>query len=222
MHSVTRELLAYLDEQRSVLKSAFESIPVELRELSPAPERWSAANVVEHLAIVETRVSKLLADRIEEARPELSPSTHTAPILPGIDYKRMYDRSTRVKAPETAIPTGLDAAAAWSGCRKRRLDDARSAYQERWSWLVIGHAPAPEIRSVISLRMDCISRGPRSSSRRADPRRKRADRVIGNKERNHKTHKDAQRIYGSTRTVVRRDCQSSTPSGGSGSPCDVT
>ncbi len=71
MHSVTRELLAYLDEQRSVLKSAFESVPAELRELSPAPERWSAANVVEHLAIVETRVSKLLADRIEEARPQL-------------------------------------------------------------------------------------------------------------------------------------------------------
>ncbi len=114
MHSVTRELLAYLDEQRSVLKSAFESVPVELRELSPAPERWSAANVVEHLAIVETRVSKLLADRIEEARPQLSPSTNTAPILPGIDYKRMYDRSTRVKAPETAIPTGLDAATAWT------------------------------------------------------------------------------------------------------------
>jgi hypothetical protein len=26
----------------------------------------------------------------------------------------MYDRSTRVRAPETAIPTGLDAAAAWT------------------------------------------------------------------------------------------------------------
>lgn len=114
MHSVTRELLAYLDEQRSVLKSAFESVPKELRELSPAPERWSAANVVEHLAIVETRVSGLLADRIEEARPQLLAATSTAAIPPGFDYKRVHDRSTRVKAPETALPTGLDSAAAWA------------------------------------------------------------------------------------------------------------
>src|ERR1700733_5432007 len=106
MHPATSELLAYLDEQRSVLKSAFESVPAEMRDRSPAPERWSAANIVEHLAIVETRISRLLSERIEEARSGLSASTSTAAILPGIDYKRMSDRSTRVKAPETAIPTG--------------------------------------------------------------------------------------------------------------------
>ena len=113
MHSITRELLAYLDEQRSVLKSSFESVPTEMRDRPPAPERWSAANIVEHLAIVEARISKLLSVRIDEARSGLSAEVRTAPILPTIDYKRMYDRSTRVKAPETAIPTGLDAASAW-------------------------------------------------------------------------------------------------------------
>ena len=114
MHSITLELLAYLDVQRAVLKSAFESIPVEMRDRPPARERWSAANVVEHLSIVETRISKLLSDRIDEARPGLLPETRTDPILPTIDYKRVYDRSTRVKAPETAIPTGLDSASAWA------------------------------------------------------------------------------------------------------------
>ena len=114
MHSITRELLAYLEEQRSILKSAFESVPPEARDLPPAPERWSAANVVEHLAIVEGRISKLLSERIEEARAGLSPETSADPILPTIDYKRMYDRSVRVKAPETAIPTGLDAGSAWT------------------------------------------------------------------------------------------------------------
>ena len=114
MHSITRELLAYLDQQRSVLKSAFESVPVKRRDHPPAPERWSAANVVEHLAIVEARISRLLSERIEEARSGLQASTTTDPILPTIGYQRMYDRSTRVKAPETAIPTGLDAASAWA------------------------------------------------------------------------------------------------------------
>jgi hypothetical protein len=114
MRSITHELLTYLDEQRSVLKSAFESVPAEMRDRPPAPERWSAANIVEHLAIVETRISKLLSEHIEEARAGLSAETNTGPILPTIDYKRMYDRSTRVKAPEVAIPTGLDAASAWT------------------------------------------------------------------------------------------------------------
>jgi len=114
MHSITHELLTYLDEQRSILKSAFESIPAEMRDRPPAPERWSAANVVEHLAIVENRIAGILSARIEEARSGLSAETGTAPVLPTIDYKRMYDRSTRVKAPETAIPTGLDSASAWS------------------------------------------------------------------------------------------------------------
>ena len=114
MHSITRELLAYLDEQRSILKSAFDAVPAELRDRPPAPERWSAANVVEHLAIVESRIAKLLTERIEEARTGLPASTNTDPILPTIDYKRMYDRSNRVKAPETAIPTGLNAASAWA------------------------------------------------------------------------------------------------------------
>ena len=114
MHSITRELLAYLDEQRSVLRSAFESVPPELRNRPPAPERWSAANIVEHLAIVEARIATLLSERIEEARAGLSAETNTDPILPTIDYKRMYDRSNRVKAPEFVLPTGLDPASAWS------------------------------------------------------------------------------------------------------------
>jgi hypothetical protein len=113
MHSVTHELLTYLDEQRSVLRSAFELIPAEMRDRPPAADRWSAANIVEHLAIVETRVCKFLSDRIEEARPGLVAETTTVPILPTIDYKRIYDRSVRFKAPETAIPTGLNAASAW-------------------------------------------------------------------------------------------------------------
>jgi hypothetical protein len=113
MDAITRELLTYLDQQRSVLKSAFESVPVESRDRLASPERWSTANIVEHLAIVEGRVSKILLERFVEGRPGLVASTRTQPVLPTIDYKRMYDRSNRVKAPETAIPTGLNAASAW-------------------------------------------------------------------------------------------------------------
>jgi hypothetical protein len=118
MNSITRELLAYLDEQRSILQSAFDSVPVELRESPPAPDRWSATNVVEHLAIVEARVANLLTERIKEELPGLQPAKDTSPILPTIDYQKMYDRSNRVKAPEVVIPTGQTAASAWAALEK--------------------------------------------------------------------------------------------------------
>jgi hypothetical protein len=115
MHPRTDELLRYLDQQRSILKSAFDAVPAELRNQPPAPDRWSAANIIEHLAIVESRISKFLSSRIEEARGAgLAQETSTEPVLPTIDLSRMYDRTVRVQAPETAIPTGLDAASAWT------------------------------------------------------------------------------------------------------------
>ncbi len=121
MHAITLELLGYFDEQRSVLKSAFESVPQEMRDQQPAPDRWSTANIIEHLAIVETRVAGFLSQRIAEARAGLEPETLTGPILPTIDYKRVHDRSNRVKAPETAIPTGLDSVSAWAALESAGL-----------------------------------------------------------------------------------------------------
>jgi hypothetical protein len=50
MHPRTRELLEYLDAQRAVLRDAFDAVPPELQNTAPAPDRWSAAANVEHLA----------------------------------------------------------------------------------------------------------------------------------------------------------------------------
>ena len=115
MHPRTIELLAYLDDQRAVLKSAFDSVPPDMRDREPSAGRWSASNVIEHLAIVERRISILLSRQIASARAAgLAPETRTDPVLPTLDVARVADRTTRVKAPDTALPTGLDAAAAWS------------------------------------------------------------------------------------------------------------
>ena len=114
MHRRIRELLAYLDEQRAVLREAFEAVPPALRDRQPAPDRWSAAGIVEHLAIVEQRVGGLLGAKIEAARAEGSAvETSTEPIVATIDVRRVLDRSTRVTAPGSAVPTGLPANEAW-------------------------------------------------------------------------------------------------------------
>jgi hypothetical protein len=115
MHPRTRELLSYFDSHRVILKSAFDAIPPDRRNQSPEPGRWSPAAVVEHLSIVEGRMAGILSSRIREERAAgLGGETSAEPMLPNLDVARVADRTTRVQAPDFALPTGLDAAAAWT------------------------------------------------------------------------------------------------------------
>jgi len=115
MHPRTRELLTHFDAHRGILKSAFDSVPPERRNKPPEPGRWSTANVVEHLSIVEGRMAGILSSRIREEREAgLAGESSAEPVLPNLDVVRITDRTTRVQAPDFALPTGLEAAAAWT------------------------------------------------------------------------------------------------------------
>jgi DinB superfamily len=119
MHARIRELIDYLDEQRVVLRDAFDAVPAGLRETPLAPDCWSAANTIEHLAIVEQRIAVLLTKKIEAARAEgAAPDPATGPILPSLGLPRILDRSRRVDAPAAVVPTGLSADAAWEALER--------------------------------------------------------------------------------------------------------
>jgi uncharacterized damage-inducible protein DinB len=113
MHARTRELLTHFDAHRAILKSAYDSVPLARRNEPPETGRWSAANVVEHLAIVENRMAGILSSRIREEREAgLAGETSSEPLP--LEMARISDRTTRIQAPDFAIPTGLEAAAAWT------------------------------------------------------------------------------------------------------------
>jgi len=119
MHPRTRELLDYLDAQRAVLRDAFDVLPPSQRDEAPAPDRWSAAGNVEHLAIVEQRLAGILTAKIAAARAEgIASETSVDPILPTIDIAKLLDRSTRVSAAPTGLPTGMQADAAWAALER--------------------------------------------------------------------------------------------------------
>jgi hypothetical protein len=115
MHPRTRELLTHFDAHRTILKTAFDSVPPARRNKPPEPGRWSTANVVEHLAIVEGRMAGILSSRIQEEREAgLAGETIAEPVLPNLDVVRVLDRTRRVQAPDFALPTGMDSMAAWT------------------------------------------------------------------------------------------------------------
>jgi hypothetical protein len=123
MHPRIQELNAYLTVRRDALREAVEAVPVEMRNQPPGPDRWSVAQVLEHLTIVEGRLTQVLGDKLAAARAAgLGPETEASSILGSWDVAPMLDRSAKREAPEAVRPQGID----WKTALTQ-LDDARKA-----------------------------------------------------------------------------------------------
>ncbi|HEX5438301.1 MAG TPA: DinB family protein [Gemmatimonadaceae bacterium] len=122
MHPRIQELLDYLAHHRADLRAAVDSVPADLRDRRPAPERWSVAEVVEHLAIVEGRITDGFIKQVAAARAKgLGPDTETAPVVPALDVAFVLDRTNRLIAAEVARPRGeSDSRAAWAALERSR------------------------------------------------------------------------------------------------------
>jgi hypothetical protein len=122
MQPRTREVLTLLDSHRAALAEAVAAVPVALRERRPAPGRWSAAEVLEHLAIVEGGITQLLHAQVGAARSAgLGVERDTSPVVPTVPVDRLLDRSAPITASARSQPTGgLGADAAWEALAERR------------------------------------------------------------------------------------------------------
>ena len=123
VHPRTTELLRHLDVQHERLRNAVESIPRQQRDTKPKPDRWSVADVIEHLSIVETRIARVFDAKLAEARTAgaIREEHDSSPVVGTIDMDRVLDRSRRITAAEAALPSGkLDADAAWSALERAR------------------------------------------------------------------------------------------------------
>jgi len=123
MHPRTQELMSYLDKARAELARAVEAIPADRRRQRPAPDAWSVAEILEHLAIVEGRIAGMVASDVAAAKAKGIPKeTSDEPVLPSIDMEGLTNRATKRVAGETSQPTGsLDANEAWA-----KLADSRA------------------------------------------------------------------------------------------------
>jgi uncharacterized damage-inducible protein DinB len=105
MHSRTRELLEHLQQSRAALRAAVDAVPAALREKEPAPDRWSIAQVLEHLLQVESGITVMLNRGLRQLQKEgLKPASDDSPVLPTIDRDRLLDREKKLTAPESAQP----------------------------------------------------------------------------------------------------------------------
>lgn len=117
MHPRLDELFTRLDTERDALRAAIASVPPERRNLRPAPDRWSVAEILEHLTLVEHGLAGALSQTLAEARAAgtVGRERDTSPVLPTFDFAVILDRSRRIEAPARLLPPGArDADAAWA------------------------------------------------------------------------------------------------------------
>ena len=124
----SEELLQHLEQSRASLRAAVDSVPAAHREQRPGLDRWSVAEVLEHLAIVERRIAGRLADALAAARASLQPAAvpPSSGVIDSGQVARLADRSQRFKTSEASEPRGgLSADQAWTALEDVRADVAR-------------------------------------------------------------------------------------------------
>ncbi len=127
MHPRLTELLAYVDAQTIDLRSAYETVPSERRAVRPEPDRWSPAEIVHHLVIVDRRINQRLRAMIEEARA-LPPESDDSPS-PSALAQRVVTRDRRFKTSEAGEPRDTDPARIWDdlAAARRELEEVVAA-----------------------------------------------------------------------------------------------
>lgn len=108
MHPRIQELVHHLESSRAALDRAVERVPEALRERPPGPRRWSVAEVLEHLTVVDRRVGDLLEQYLAAARTGggLPAETRTDSVLEGFAAELLLDRSRPLVATQATLPRG--------------------------------------------------------------------------------------------------------------------
>jgi hypothetical protein len=113
IHPRIAELLAYLDRQAGVLRAAYDAVPPERRAVRPVSDRWSPAEIVHHVVLVNRRLLKAIGRLIDEART-LPRETETSPVVPTLEVSRIIERTKKFTAAESAEPKDTDPARVWA------------------------------------------------------------------------------------------------------------
>jgi len=127
-HPRLATLRSELQLRRAILRAAIDAFASEVYDVRPAAERWSIAEVIEHLARTEAGIAVLVRRSASALRARAEEDAAlAAPETARLDADLLVDRSRRLVAPDAVRPRGgLLFPAAWAALldADRKLDDA--------------------------------------------------------------------------------------------------
>lgn len=121
------EIFDWMDETRARLRARLDSIASAEEQQRPSKDAWSVAEIAEHLAIIEERLSKMFPVLLTKAEAGGLQRGPEQPFQP-VSVAELVERSKREKyvAPDTARPTGMTTLVD----SMARLDRSREAIRE--------------------------------------------------------------------------------------------
>lgn len=94
----------YLEQTRDGVTAAIKGLSETQLKFKPAPDRWSIAETLEHIALVEDAIFQNVTEKVMKA-PAGQASRDTAKTDAAI-MAMVPDRSHKVTAPPEFVPTG--------------------------------------------------------------------------------------------------------------------
>ena len=99
------DVIALLDRERAGFLAQVSLVPAARQAERPRPDRWSVAEIVEHVARIDTGVVKVLAVKSVEPVTATPEELARAGMTPA-RAARIRDREERVEAPDRVRPSG--------------------------------------------------------------------------------------------------------------------
>jgi hypothetical protein len=127
MHARLAEVMDYVEEKRKELLASFADARTDRLQRHPAPDRWSVAEIVEHLRLVESGVARLVSKRAAQSKAAGAEEEKCSEsVMSSFDRHRSALSAAAVQAPATVRPRGdVDMAEALTG-----LESSRQALRE--------------------------------------------------------------------------------------------
>ena len=95
--------IKYLEKTRAGVLQATKALSAAQWNFKPAPERWSVAEVTEHIAAAEDSLRELIQDKVMKAPPRDDAADVKA--IDGFVLQAIPDRTKKAQAPEPLRPT---------------------------------------------------------------------------------------------------------------------
>lgn len=120
------DIYANNDKVREKLKQAVSDLSGEQANFLPEGEKWTAAAWVEHIALVETGMTRICAKLLREAENAGGKSSGQVILTEGFITRAAAARSRKLEAPDAMQPTGKQTIAE----SLAKMDENRRALEE--------------------------------------------------------------------------------------------
>ncbi|MGV3708501.1 MAG: DinB family protein [Gemmatimonas sp.] len=125
------ELVDYATAVRAELEAWVRTVPESLHAKRAAADQWSVVEHLEHLALIEDGIGRLISSMGKQLRADNVVETQSGSLMSSLDAYGVPEVKSRLQAPQPYHPTGTlsaqEALERMRAIRTRLLDGVRKA-----------------------------------------------------------------------------------------------